>query len=57
MTLDDYEVILHFIKKIRLHNVDILKKFQKDWELNKKYIGETDDFEILSRPYVTFNDL
>ena len=28
-----------------------------DEKLNKKYIAEKDDFEILRWPYVTFNDL
>ena len=45
-----FEVILHFIKKIFLINVDILEK------LNKKYIEKKDDFEILRWPFVTFND-
>ena len=43
-----FEVILNFFFKLSLHNVDILKKFQKDWALNKKYIGEKDDFKIIS---------
>ena len=30
-----------------LHNVDILEKFLKDQALNKKYISEKDDLEIL----------
>ena len=40
-----------------LYNVDILEKFKKDFALNKKYIVEKNDFEILRWPYVTFNDL
>ena len=40
-----------------LYNDDILEKFLKDLALNKTYIAEKDDFEILWRPYVTFNDL
>ena len=46
-----YEVILHLMKNLRLHIVDILDK------LNKKYSAEKDDFEILIRPYVTFNNV
>ena len=34
------------MKNVRLHNVDILKEFQKNYALNKKYITEK-DFEIL----------
>ena len=45
------------MKNMRLHNVDILEKFLKDQALNKKYIPEKDDFEILRCPYMTFNDL
>ena len=30
-----------------LHNVDILEKCIKDQALNKKYIAEKDDLEIL----------
>ena len=37
-----YEVNL--MKNLRLHNVDILKKFLKDQVLNKKHIAEEDDF-------------
>ena len=54
MTFKD---LLHFIKKLCLHNVDILENFLKDWALYKKYIVEKDDFEILRWPFVTFNDL
>ena len=32
------------LKNLRLHNVDILEKFSKDWAFNKKYIAEKDDF-------------
>ena len=39
-----FEVILNLIKKLRLHNVDILEKSLKDQALNKKYIAEKDDF-------------
>ena len=42
-----FEVILHFIKKLCIHNVDILEKFLKDQALNKKYIAEKVDFLIL----------
>ena len=41
-----FKVILHLMKNLRLYNVDILKKFLKDWALNKKYIAEKDDIEI-----------
>ena len=34
------KVILHFMKKLCLHNVDILEKLLKDWALNKKNIAE-----------------
>ena len=34
--------MLHLIKNLRLHYVDILEKFLKDWAL--KYIAEKDDF-------------
>ena len=46
MTLDDICVSLHFIKNLCPHDVDILKKYLKDWALNKKYITENDDLEI-----------
>ena len=52
MTMDD---ILHLLKNLCLHNVDILGKFLKDQTLNKKYIAEKDDIENLRRLY--FNDL
>ena len=42
-----FKVILHFIKKLCLHNVDILENFQKAWALDKKYNIEDNDFEIL----------
>ena len=41
------EVILHFMKNMCFHNVDILEKYLKDWAINKKYIAEKDEFEIL----------
>ena len=34
------KVILHFMKKLCLHNDDILEKLLKDWALNKKNIVE-----------------
>ena len=34
-----------------------LEKFLKDWALNKKYIVEKEDFEILRWHFVPFNDL
>ena len=48
---------LHLMKNLLLHNVDILEKFLKDLALDKKYMAEKDDFEILRWPYVTFYDL
>ena len=42
---------------LHLHNVDILEKFLKDYALNKIYIAEKDEFEILICPYVTFDNL
>ena len=41
MTLDDLEVILHFMNNMCLYKVDILEKFIKDSAL-KKYIAEKD---------------
>ena len=52
-----FEVILKFMKNLFLHNVDILEKLLKDWAVNKKYIAENDDFDILKLHFVTFNDL
>ena len=42
-----FDVILNFMKNLRLHNIDNLEKFLKDQALNKKNIAENDDFEIL----------
>ena len=42
------------MKNLYLHNVDIL---EKNKALNKWYIANRDDFEILRWPYVTLNDL
>ena len=42
----NFEVIHHLMKNLRLPNVDILE-----------YIVEKDHFEILRKPYVTFNGL
>ena len=42
----NFEVIIHVIKNLSLHNVDILEKLLKDQALNKKYIAEKDDFEM-----------
>ena len=39
----------------KLHPYDV--EFLKGLGIQQKYIGEKDDFEILRRPYVTFNDL
>ena len=52
-----FKVILYFMKNLFFHNVDILEEFLQDWALNKKYLKEKDDFEILRLPFVTFNDL
>ena len=35
------------MKNLRLHNADILEELLKDQALNKKYIAEKDDSEIL----------
>ena len=43
MTLDD----LCGHTSFHLHAIDILKKFLKDLAVNKKFIAEKDDFEIL----------
>ena len=45
------------MKNMCLRNVNILEKFLKDSALNKKYITEKDDFEILRWPYLTFYNL
>ena len=50
MTFDDLWGQTSLYANLLLHIVDILEK------LNKKYSAEKDDFEILRRPYVTFND-
>ena len=47
-----FEVVLDFIKKNCLHNVDILEKFIKDQALNKKYVAEKDYLKILRLPSV-----
>ena len=49
-----FEVMLHFMKTLCLHNVDIREKI-KDSALNKLYIAKKEDFEILRSPYVTFD--
>ena len=41
-----FEVILHLMKNLRVHNVDILEKFLKDNALNKRYNAEKDDFNF-----------
>ena len=46
-----------FNEKFCLQNVDILEKFLTDYALDKKYIAEKDDLEILRWPSVTLNDL
>ena len=40
-----FEVILNSFNEC-LH-VDIFENFKKDWPLNKKYIAEKDDVDIL----------
>ena len=52
-----FVVIFHLMKNLCLYNVGILEKFLKDYALNKKYIAEKVDFEILRWLYVTLNDL
>ena len=49
MTLDDLigHTSFDFMKNLRLSYFDILEKVLKDQVLNKKYIAEKDDFEIL----------
>ena len=48
MTLDDLSGTTTFYnKKLFLQNVGILENFLQEWALNKKYIAENDDFEIL----------
>ena len=47
-----FEVILHLMRKFRLHNVDNLYKV-----FFFKYSTEEDDCEISKRPYINFNDL
>ena len=41
-----FEIIIHLMKNLRLHNVDILEKFLEDKSLNKKYIAEKGDFKF-----------
>ena len=49
MTIDDLR--FDSMKNWCLHNVDILEKVLKGKTLNKIYIAEKDDFEILKLPY------
>ena len=42
-----FEVTLHLMENLCHQNVEILEEFLKDCALNKKYIAEKDDFEIL----------
>ena len=56
MTFDDIWGHTSFYPKYCLYNVDILKKKNLNWALNKKYIVEKEDFENIRWPYVTFND-
>ena len=44
------------MQNLRLHNVNIFEMFLTGYSLNKNYIAEKDDFEILIWPNVTFND-
>ena len=57
MTLDDLKVHLLFYLKFVSSKCWHSWNFKKDWTLNKKYIVEKDDFEILRWPIVTSNDL
>ena len=41
-----FKVILNIIENLCLHNDDILEKFWKNWEINKKNIEKKDDLEI-----------
>ena len=53
-----FEVILHLIKNLRLHNVDILEKFLKRLGFKQKYVAEKMIFKFQDDLiYVTFNDL
>ena len=56
MTLDNLWGQTSVMNNSCLYNVDIHVKFYRDW-LNKKYIAEKDDSEILRWPFVTINDL
>ena len=42
-----FEVILHFMKNLRFHNVDILEKFLKRLGVKQKIYRRRYDFEIL----------
>ena len=52
-----FEVTHHLKKNLHLHNVYNLKVLKRIGVKQKKYIWEKDDFEILRRSYVTFNDI
>ena len=41
-----YDLWFHTLKKLCLHNVDILEKLLKNPALNKKYIAEKDDLKF-----------
>ena len=41
-----FEVILHVLKNLCLHNVDNLEKIFKDWALNNKHIAEADNLKF-----------
>ena len=47
MTFNDLCGHTSFYEKLVSSNDDILEKFQTGLALNKKYISEKDDFEIL----------
>ena len=46
-----FEVIIHLMKYLRLHNVDILEKLLKDKALDKKYIAANDFFFLSKSDY------
>ena len=49
-----YKVILNFIKKFSLHNIDIFEKFKKDWVLNKKFIAKKISFKGTRGATITY---
>ena len=41
-----FEVILHLMKKMRLHNVEIVEKFIKDYTFNKNILQKKNIFKF-----------